>query len=161
MADYHRSQIGVGKQSLQEGGRQVQSYDDEHLAVDFREKIVLLDQTPMTLTFMEYELLAFLVQHAGEIVPRDALLQQVWGYSTKLRTRTLDVHVLRLRRKLGPYAERYIETIAGVGYRFQPFQAAQFFQAAAERAIFTARSWSRRVKSQSCANRSKSLIVLV
>jgi DNA-binding response OmpR family regulator len=161
MADYHRSQKEVGMQSLQEGGREVQSYDDEHLAVDFREKIVLLDQTPMTLTFMEYKLLAFLVQHGGEVVPRDALLQQVWGYSTKLRTRTLDVHVLRLRRKLGPYAERYIETIVGVGYRFQPFHAAQFFQPAVERAIFTARLRSSRVKSQSCSDRSKLFIMRV
>ena len=69
------------------------------------------------------------VQHAGEIVPRGALLMEVWGYSAEIRTRTLDVHVRRLRRKLGAYADRYIETIFGIGYRFQPFHAPRFLQA--------------------------------
>jgi DNA-binding response OmpR family regulator len=146
--------------TFREGGRELKSYEDEHLAVDFRETAVLLDQKPMTLTFKEYELLALLVQHAGEIVPRAALLRQVWGYSTKLRTRTLDVHMHRLRRKLGPYAERYIETVLGIGYRFQQFHATQSLQPALERANFTARSRSIRVKLQSCALPSKSLTVL-
>ena len=146
---------------FQESNREVQRYRDDHLAMSFTEKIVLLDQKPLTLTPMEYKLLALLVRHASQVVPRHALLLQVWGYSTKIRTRTLDVHVLRLRRKLAPYAERYIETIVGVGYRFQPFHAAQFFQAAVESPIFTARLRSSRVKSQSCSNRSKLFIVPV
>jgi DNA-binding response OmpR family regulator len=50
-------------------------------------------------------------------------LLRVWGYSTQIRTRTLDVHIRRLRKKLGPYAETYIETIFGIGYRFQPYRA--------------------------------------
>ena len=57
------------------------------------------------------------------------LLMRVWGYSSEIRTRTLDVHVRRLRKKLGAYADRYIETIFGVGYRFQPFHAPRFFNA--------------------------------
>lgn len=83
----------------------------------------------MVLTRKEYDLLALLVQHAGEIIPREALLMQVWGYGGEIRTRTLDVHVRRLRKKLGGYADQYIETIFGIGYRFQPFGAARFFQA--------------------------------
>jgi Transcriptional regulatory protein, C terminal len=79
----------------------LKSYEDEHLAVDFRERTALLDQKAMTLTLKEYELLALLVQHAGEIVPRHSLLLQVWGYSTRIRTRTLDVHVHRLRGSWG------------------------------------------------------------
>ena len=71
-----------------------------------------------------------LVQHAGEIIPRDALLLRVWGYGSEIRTRTLDVHVRRLRKKLGGYADQYIETIFGIGYRFQPFHAPRFFQPA-------------------------------
>ncbi|MFB3826393.1 MAG: helix-turn-helix domain-containing protein [Bryobacteraceae bacterium] len=77
----------------------------------------------MQMTRKEYELLALLVENAGEIVPRETLLLRIWGYTPQIRTRTLDVHIRRLRRKLGPYAEQYIETIFGVGYRFQPYRA--------------------------------------
>ena len=55
-------------------------YRDEHLMMDFTQQAVLLDSERMTLTRKEYELLSLLVQHAGEIIPRDALLMQVWGY---------------------------------------------------------------------------------
>jgi DNA-binding response OmpR family regulator len=108
----------------------VMPYRDEHLTMDFAVQAVNLDTERMTLTRKEYELLALLVQHAGEIIPREALLMQVWGYSSEIRTRTLDVHVRRLRKKLGGYADQYIETIFGIGYRFQPFHAPRYFQAA-------------------------------
>ena len=106
---------------------QVAPYRDEHLSLDFEQQVAILDSQRMVLTRKEYDLLALLVQHAGEIIPRDALLMRVWGYSSEIRTRTLDVHVRRLRKKLGSYADRYIETIFGVGYRFQPFHAPRFF----------------------------------
>ena len=106
---------------------QVMPYRDENLAMDFTQQAVMLDSERVILTRKEYELLSLLVQHAGEIIPRDALLMQVWGYSTEIRTRTLDVHVRRLRKKLGGYADQYIETIFGVGYRFQPFHAPRFY----------------------------------
>jgi len=102
-------------------------YRDEHLSVDFDQQSVALDAERMTLTRKEYDLLALLVQHAGEIIPREALLMQVWGYGAEIRTRTLDVHVRRLRKKLGRYADQYVETIFGIGYRFQPFRASRFF----------------------------------
>jgi two-component system, OmpR family, alkaline phosphatase synthesis response regulator PhoP len=63
------------------------------------------------------------VRNAGKIIPRQVVLMCVWGYSNETRTRTLDVHVLRLRKKLGAYSKQYIETIFGIGYRFQPFSA--------------------------------------
>ena len=107
---------------------QVVPYRDEHLAMDFTQQAVILDSERLILTRKEYDLLALLVRHAGEIIPRDALLMQVWGYSTEIRTRTLDVHVRRLRKKLGGYADQYIETIFGIGYRFQPFHAPRFLQ---------------------------------
>jgi DNA-binding response OmpR family regulator len=107
---------------------QVQPYRDEHLTVDFDQKLAVLDSERMILTRKEYDLLALLVQHAGDIIPRDVLLLRVWGYGAEIRTRTLDVHVRRLRKKLGSYADQYIETIFGIGYRFQPFRAARFFQ---------------------------------
>lgn len=110
-------------------------YHDEHLAIDFDRRCAILDSVPMTLTRKEYDLLALLVQHAGEIIPRDALLMRVWGYGAEIRTRTLDVHVRRLRKKLGDFADLYIETIFGIGYRFQPFHAPRFFSSAEKPAI--------------------------
>ena len=107
---------------------QVLPYRDEHLVMDFAVQSVALDTERMVLTRKEYDLLALLVQHAGEIIPREALLMQVWGYGSEIRTRTLDVHIRRLRKKLGGYADQYIETIFGIGYRFQPFHAPRFFQ---------------------------------
>ena len=109
---------------------QTPPYRDEHLSMDFDQQAVILDSQRMVLTRKEYDLLALLVQHAGEIIPREALLMRVWGYSSEIRTRTLDVHVRRLRKKLGVYADQYIETIFGIGYRFQPFHAPRFFQPA-------------------------------
>jgi len=108
---------------LQTVGNQPEQYQDTHLYLDFQRKIASLDVERLRLTRKEYELLALLVQNAGEIVSREELLMRVWGYSSQIRTRTLDVHIRRLRRKLGPYAEMYIETIFGIGYRFQPYRA--------------------------------------
>jgi DNA-binding response OmpR family regulator len=108
---------------------QIPLYRDEHLSVDFDQQLAILDSVRITLTRKEYDLLALLVQHAGEIIPREALLMRVWGYGSEIRTRTLDVHVRRLRKKLGGYADQYIETIFGIGYRFQPYHAPRFFQA--------------------------------
>lgn len=104
-------------------------YQDSHLEVDYIRKQAALDSHCLTLTRKEYELLALLTENAGEIIPRQILLMRVWGYSDEIRTRTLDVHVRRLRKKLGSYSERYIETIFGIGYRFQPFRNSQRFSA--------------------------------
>ena len=83
----------------------------------------MLDTKPLGLTRKEYDLLALLIQNAGEVVTREALLLRVWGYGNQIRTRTLDVHIRRLRKKLGEHSGTYIETIFSVGYRFQPFRA--------------------------------------
>jgi DNA-binding response OmpR family regulator len=99
-------------------------YHDLHLTVDFEREIALLDGMPMKLTHKAYSLLAFLCRHPGELVPRETLLRMVWGYSAEIRTRTLDVHVRRLRKNLGSYGNIYLETIFGVGYRFQPWATA-------------------------------------
>jgi DNA-binding response OmpR family regulator len=110
------------------GNEAAMPYRDEHLAMDFDRQIVALDNKRMTLTRKEYELLALLVRRAGETVSRDTLLMQVWGYGTAIQTRTLDVHVGRLRKKLGGYADRYIDTVFGLGYTFQPFRTSPFPQ---------------------------------
>jgi len=112
---------------LPEGLSSLPPYQDRHLSVDFREQVVLLDGKPLVLRKKEFDLLALLVQNAGQVVPRQALLSLVWGYSGEVRTRTLDVHVRRLRSKLGDHADRCIETIFGIGYRFQPSSAADPF----------------------------------
>ena len=108
---------------LQTVGNQPEQYQDVHLSLDFQRKTAALDLERLRLTRKEYELLALLVQNAGEIVSREDLLFLVWSYGNQIRTRTLDVHIRRLRKKLGQYAELYIETIFGIGYRFQPYRA--------------------------------------
>jgi DNA-binding response OmpR family regulator len=73
---------------------------------------------PLDLTFKEFELLKFLAQHPGRVFTRQQLLQEVWGYDYFGGTRTVDVHVRRLRAKLGPEHESLIGTVRNVGYRF-------------------------------------------
>lgn len=103
-------------------------YHDAHLTLDFARKSATLDSQPLVLTRKEYDLLALLVSYAGVIVPRAEILMRVWGYSTEIRTRTLDVHIRHLRRKLGSYSGIYIETVFGVGHRFQPYVPSLRFQ---------------------------------
>jgi DNA-binding response OmpR family regulator len=86
---------------------------------------VALGSRHLVLTRKEFELLSVLLEHVGVVVPRRVLLQLVWGYGPEIRTRTLDVHIRRLRRKLESHGERYIETVMGIGYRFLPSQAAK------------------------------------
>ena len=72
----------------------------------------------LDLTYKEFELLKFLAQHPGRVFTRAQLLQEVWGYDYFGGTRTVDVHVRRLRAKLGPEHEALIGTVRNVGYRF-------------------------------------------
>jgi DNA-binding response OmpR family regulator len=95
-------------------------YEDSHLLVNFQTGTMLLDGRFIRMPRKEFELLAFLVQHARELVTRDSLLTMIWGYGQGVRTRTLDVHIRRLRQNLGPYGKLYIETVFSIGYRFQP-----------------------------------------
>ncbi len=120
---------------LKDGLGRVSAYEDSHLTINFHRNKAMLDGAPLTLTRKEYDLLALLSQNAGEIVPRSVLLRQVWGYGDGIRTRTLDVHIRRLRKKLTPFTDVYIETIFGVGYRFQPYRLRKTFDAPAMMAI--------------------------
>jgi len=87
--------------------------------VDFRKQRVRFDGEVVTLTRVQYRVLALLVEHAGEVVPRAIILKRIWGGTPKIQMRTVDKHVNVLRRKLGIYANLYIETVIGVGYRFR------------------------------------------
>jgi DNA-binding response OmpR family regulator len=92
-------------------------YRGKHLIADFDAVSVLVDDRPIQLTRREFELLRYLVQNRNRVLSRDRLLERVWGYEHVVETRSVDVHVGRLRGKLGPAAHQ-IETVVGLGYRF-------------------------------------------
>ena len=77
-----------------------------------------IDGRPLDLTYMEYELLKFLATHPGKVFTREMLLSRVWGYEYYGGARTVDVHVRRLRAKLGEEHANLIQTVRSVGYRF-------------------------------------------
>lgn len=77
-----------------------------------------INRTPLNLTYKEFELLKFLAQHSGRVFTRAQLLKEVWGYDYYGGTRTVDVHVRRLRAKLGADHEHLITTVRNVGYSF-------------------------------------------
>jgi DNA-binding response OmpR family regulator len=88
---------------------------------------------PLDLTFKEFELLKYLAQHAGRVFTRAQLLQEVWGYDYLGGTRTVDVHVRRLRAKLGPEHEALIGTVRNVGYKFVSAPTAPLIRSADDR----------------------------
>ena len=90
------------------------------IVIDDAAYSVLLEGDPLVLTYTEFELLKYLVQHPGRVFSREHLLADVWGYDYYGGTRTVDVHVRRLRAKLGPEHEALIGTVRNVGYRFSP-----------------------------------------
>jgi DNA-binding response OmpR family regulator len=97
--------------------RMTAAYRGAHLNADFDAVAVAVDDTPIRLTRREFELLRYLVQNKNRVVSRDRLLERVWGYERLVETRSVDVHVGRLRGKLRS-AGRQIETVIGLGYRF-------------------------------------------
>ena len=92
-------------------------YAGRHLTADFEAVSIAVDGLPVRLTRKEFELLRYLVQNKNRVVSRDRLLERVWGYDKLVETRSVDVHVGRLRQKLG-VAGAQIETAVGLGYRF-------------------------------------------
>jgi DNA-binding response OmpR family regulator len=97
------------------------NYSDDRLNVDFSDMRVECDGAALKLTRKEYALLENLIRNMGRVSTRQKLLDNVWGYSYFGDTRTLDVHIRRLRQKLGGCAAS-IETVVGVGYRFKGCQ---------------------------------------
>lgn len=92
-------------------------YTDDHLVVDFGDMRVTCDGADVKLTRKEFALLTHLIKNAGRVSARQQLLDNVWGYSYFGDTRTLDVHIRRLRQKLGDCGG-CVETVVGIGYRF-------------------------------------------
>ncbi len=91
---------------------------DGGLEIDFDGRTVHVMQKQVDLTFKEFELLKYLILHKGKAVSRQELLNQIWGYDFVGESRTLDVHINSLRRKLGEPYDGWIQVIRGVGYRF-------------------------------------------
>jgi len=92
-------------------------YKGKHLFVDFDAISIRVDNAAVTLTRREFELLKFLIENRNRVISRDRLLERVWGFDLEIETRSVDVHVSRLRGKLGT-AGKQIETVIGMGYRF-------------------------------------------
>ena len=92
-------------------------YRGVRLLADFDAVAVSVDGQGVKLTRREFELLRFLIENKNRVLSRDRLLERVWGYDRFIETRSVDVHVGRLRAKLGP-AGTQIETVVGLGYRF-------------------------------------------
>ncbi len=92
-------------------------YSDDKLSVDFADMRVVCEGNDVRLTRKEFALLTHLIQNSGRVAARQQLLDNVWGYSYFGDTRTLDVHIRRLRQKLGDCGG-CVETVVGIGYRF-------------------------------------------
>jgi DNA-binding response OmpR family regulator len=117
-----RLRLAIGRQAvttLPAAPDEIRSGD---LAIDEATYTARLRSRVLDLTFKEFELLKFLAQHPGRVFTRAHLLQEVWGYDYFGGTRTVDVHVRRLRAKLGPEHEALIGTVRNVGYRFVPLK---------------------------------------
>lgn len=100
---------------LENQSQSVQSY--KKLKVDNSNYKAYIDDEELKLTLKEFELLGLLMSSGTQVLTRDMILNKVWGYDYFGETRTVDVHITNLRKKLGEYGDR-IETVRGVGYRF-------------------------------------------
>ena len=99
--------------------RKEPTYQVGCLSVDPGRHTVTVEEQDVTLTQKEFEVLCLLLRSAGQVVSRDRLIEEVWGYAFAGETRTVDVHIRTLRQKLGA-AGGYIETVRGYGYKIRP-----------------------------------------
>jgi DNA-binding response OmpR family regulator len=115
-----RIKLAIGRLAAQREADDPESHviRSGEVVVDDATYTARLGGRALDLTFKEFELLKFLAQHPGRVFSRQQLLQEVWGYDYFGGTRTVDVHVRRLRAKLGPENETLIGTVRNVGYRF-------------------------------------------
>ncbi|MDS1271897.1 response regulator transcription factor [Lipingzhangella sp. LS1_29] len=112
-----RLRLAVGQAEVADDPDEIRRGD---LTIDEATYTARMRGRVLDLTFKEFELLKFLAQHPGRVFTRAQLLQEVWGYDYFGGTRTIDVHVRRLRAKLGSEYEALIGTVRNVGYRFVP-----------------------------------------
>jgi len=114
-----RAVLRRGRTESSNGARGTEAlvYRGKHLVADFDAVAISVNGEAIRLTRREFELLRYLVENRNRVLSRDRLLERVWGYDRFVETRSVDVHVGRLRGKLGE-AGRQIETVVGLGYRF-------------------------------------------
>jgi DNA-binding response OmpR family regulator len=115
-----RIRLAIGRRGVAAAAEAPDEIRSGELAIDEATYAARLRGRVLDLTFKEFELLKFLTQQPGRVFTRAQLLQEVWGYDYFGGTRTVDVHVRRLRAKLGPENEALIGTVRNVGYRFVP-----------------------------------------
>ncbi len=110
-----------GNPSLSGTSNKSEHYTLGNVVVDFKRHEVFKAGQLQDLTNREYRLLEYFVQHPGELLSRERLLQEIWGYEVYFNTRTVDNHILRLRKHIEPDPEnpRYIKTVRGAGYLFE------------------------------------------
>ncbi|WP_315077214.1 response regulator transcription factor [uncultured Clostridium sp.] len=98
------------------------SYESQGLKIDFDRHEVFINKQKIELTLKEFDLLKILIKNKGKILQRETLLDKIWGYEYIGETRTVDVHIRYLRKKIEEDDKnpKFIETIRGVGYRFNP-----------------------------------------
>lgn len=110
--------VRIGRLARRTGAGPDEVVGFKELSLDLATYQATLNEVPIDLTYMEYELLRFFVTHPGRVWSREQLLSRVWGYDYFGGARTVDVHVRRLRAKLGEERSSWITTVRSVGYRF-------------------------------------------
>ncbi len=104
-----RRQGGAPEEAITKGG----------IVINLTTYSVDVEKKPIVLTAKEFDLLYVLMKNAGRILTREFLLERIWGYAVDVSTRTVDVHIRRLRKKLGTKCAQNIQTFRGVGYKFK------------------------------------------
>ena len=115
-----RIRIAIGKDAIEQlaNNPSLKEIRSGEVVIDEDSYTAKIKGRTLDLTFKEFELLKYLAQHPGRVFSRSQLLQEIWGYDYFGGTRTVDVHIRRLRSKLGPEFESVIDTVRNVGYRF-------------------------------------------
>ena len=129
-----RIRIVIGKDALLQLARNpaLKEIRSGEVVIDEDSYTAKIKGRTLDLTFKEFELLKYLTQHPGRVFSRSQLLQEIWGYDYFGGTRTVDVHIRRLRSKLGPEFEAIIDTVRNVGYRFSSNNTAGSNQSTAD-----------------------------
>jgi DNA-binding response OmpR family regulator len=122
MATSGNAELGVRMTQLLWPGEETAPSDIvtiDNMTINLATYQVTIDDKPVDLTLMEYSLLSFLATHPSRAYSREALLHRVWGFEYCGGTRTVDVHIRRVRSKVGPQVASHIVTVRGVGYLFK------------------------------------------